>query len=39
MTYPKYNMDIYAYDLDQTKDLALNTWLVKEIESILKSTL
>ena len=36
---PKYNMDIYAYDLYQTKDLALNTWLVKEIESILSNVL
>lgn len=35
---PKYNMDIYAYYLYQTKDLALNAWLIKEIESILKST-
>ncbi|MDK9736041.1 LysR family transcriptional regulator [Vibrio sp. D404a] len=35
---PEYNMDIYAYDLHQTKDFALNSWLVREIESILKGT-
>ena len=35
---PKYNMDVYAYDLYQTKDQALNVWLINEIESILEST-
>lgn len=32
---PEYNMDIYAYDIYQTKDFALNSWLTREIESIL----
>ncbi|OLQ93061.1 LysR family transcriptional regulator [Vibrio panuliri] len=35
---PKYNMDIYAYYLYQTKDLSLNAWLLREIESILETT-
>jgi len=32
---PEYNMDIYAYELHQTKNYALNSWLRKEIEDIL----
>lgn len=36
---PEYNMDIYLYDLHQTKERALNHWLTKEIERILVEVL